>query len=287
MVRALCVAFLLLLSCAPESGFCQGSQARLAVVATTTLIGSIVQEIGGDKIDLITVIPPGTCPGHFDFSPHDVIALEAAQIVLCHGFEGEGFFIDVLHRVQNKDILISTVAIEGNWMVPSVYLQAIDAVCDILTQINPENKKLFLEKKAAYKNKIDQLAQGIQNTAADLRVSEMMVACADMQADFLRWLGFKVSVTYPRPDDFTPVILRQVITESIRSGVVLVVDNLQSGLEAGRVIQENLGCKRIVLTNFPQEFAGKISYIETLQDNVSRLFMAVQSVRSDNGVSIY
>jgi zinc transport system substrate-binding protein len=45
---------------------------RLKVVATTSLIAEIVSDLGGPAVAIATLIPPASCPGHFDIKPDDM-----------------------------------------------------------------------------------------------------------------------------------------------------------------------------------------------------------------------
>jgi zinc transport system substrate-binding protein len=52
----------------------------------------------------------------------------------------------------------------------------------------------------------------------------------------------------------------------------MVVDNLQSGPDAGKGIAETLGAPHVVLTNFPSEKG----YLATLGENVNAVLAASQ-----------
>ena len=55
----------------------------------------------------------------------------------------------------------------------------------------------------------------------------------------------------------------------------MVVDNLQSGPDAGRGIAEALGVPHVILSNFPSENG----YLATLGDNVAAVLAAAGSNR--------
>jgi hypothetical protein len=52
--------------------------------------------------------------------------------------------------------------------------------------------------------------------------------------------------------------------------VIFVVDNLQSGPDAGKGIAETIGVPHVVLTNFPSEKG----YLTTLGENVDAIIAA-------------
>ena len=38
------------------------------VVATTTMIGSMLELLSGEELEIRVLIPPGACPGHFELA---------------------------------------------------------------------------------------------------------------------------------------------------------------------------------------------------------------------------
>ena len=80
------VLFLLLLSACSSAGR-QGSppDGRLQVVATTSIVGDVVGNIGGELIELTVLVPPGGDPHTFEPRPQDIAAVSDAQVVFASG----------------------------------------------------------------------------------------------------------------------------------------------------------------------------------------------------------
>lgn len=249
---------------------------KIKVIASTTLIASILQEVGADRVEVTTIIPAGMCPGHFDIRPADVRALEEARLILKHGFEGEVFVKGILKLIKNSELQKIVLNIKGSWMVPEVYIQAIDKIAQILSQAEPESGGFFKSRARDYKKEVIQAASEIQKKSGELRTDKFKVVCAQMQAEFLDWLGFGIAATYGRPEDFSPRQLKEVIKKAKEENAQLVVDNLQGGSRAGIPIAEELGITHIVLTNFPEPEEGKLSFLRALNGNAGKLFKAIQ-----------
>jgi ABC-type Zn uptake system ZnuABC Zn-binding protein ZnuA len=81
------VLFLLLLLSACSSGGRQGSppDGRLQVVATTSIVGDVVGNIGGELIELTVLVLPGGDPHTFEPRPQDIAAVSDAQVVFASG----------------------------------------------------------------------------------------------------------------------------------------------------------------------------------------------------------
>lgn len=62
---------------------------RLKVVATTNIVGDVVATIGGDAIDLTTLMPVGADPHTFAATPRDIAAIAQADVVFVNGYNME------------------------------------------------------------------------------------------------------------------------------------------------------------------------------------------------------
>ena len=57
------------------------------VVSTHAVLGEFAQIIGEDAIEVVTIIPSGFCPAHYDLCPSDLAAVVDASVILYSGFE--------------------------------------------------------------------------------------------------------------------------------------------------------------------------------------------------------
>ena len=92
-----------LAACAPTS---QGGDDRLRVVATTTQVGSIAAEIGGEAVDLTVLLQPGTEAHDYEMTPADAAAVEDAALVLRSGAGLESWLDDALGTIATDATLV-------------------------------------------------------------------------------------------------------------------------------------------------------------------------------------
>jgi len=69
--------------------------------------------------------------------------------------------------------------------------------------------------------------------------------------------------------------IEELIGLGREAGVSLVIDNLHDNPDAGKPIATELGCKRVVLYNFPGVDESTKTWIDTFKKNVSLLLEAV------------
>src|SRR5262245_9732691 len=75
---------LLAAGCGPATGTPPAGD-RLNVVATFSVLGDVVQNVGGDRIDLHVLVGPGMDAHTFEPSPADTRALAGAALVFENG----------------------------------------------------------------------------------------------------------------------------------------------------------------------------------------------------------
>ena len=101
---ALCLLMLLLASfltgCAQ-----QASSSGLKVVATTTIVGDIARQIGGDRISLTVLLPVGADPHTYEPRPRDVAAIHDAQVIFLNGLELEHSLEPIISANESSPVI--------------------------------------------------------------------------------------------------------------------------------------------------------------------------------------
>ena len=257
------------------SGCSEQDNAKLKVVTSTSLIAQIVERVGGDKVDVVNVIPPGQCPGHFDCTPGDIQKLADADLFLLHGWQGEQFSEELIATADNdKLVSIQVNAQVGqnmNWMTPAVQSDAVDKIVDALIQVDEANSNEYREAADKYKEQITDKAAEIKNELAAINPGSVNVLCADQQAGFVGWAGFNIVSIFGRPETLTPQVVKDLVDIGRADNVVLIIDNMQSGADAGAGIAEELGCNRVILSNFPGGYENTSTWEDTIEYNVELL----------------
>ncbi len=259
------------------SGCSPDENGKLKVVTTTSLLECIVEEVGGDLVDVVNIIPPAQCPGHFDVTPQDMQKLADADIFFLHGWQGEKFTQDLIDSADNPDLTVITAGVAGNWMVPAVHSAAVDEVEAALSQADSANSDSYAAAAEAYKDSIEAKAIEAQARLAPANLGDVRVLCAEKLSGMVAWTGLSVVATYPDPDSMTPALVADLVDQGIENDVTLIVDNLQSGQDAGAGIAEELDCQRIVLTNFPGGFEDTETWAKALDWDIDVILAAVSS----------
>ena len=264
---------LLLGGCSPAG------TSKLKVVTSTSLIAQIVERVGSGGVEVVNIIPPAQCPGHFDVKPGDIQRLADADLFLLHGWQGEMFSQDLVASANNPKLTVVKIDVKvgenDNWMTPPVQLEATDKIVAALCQVDAENSADYQELAIEYKDKVAAKEAEIKAELAEVGLSRVNAICADQQAGFVEWVGLNIVASYSQPDSLTPQVVRELVDTGREAGVSLIIDNLQSGEDAGRGIAEELGCNRIILSNFPGGFDDTETWEKAIDRNIELILGAI------------
>ena len=252
---------------------------KLKVVTSTSLIAQIVERVGDDNVDVVNIIPPAQCPGHFDVKPGDIQRLAEADLFLLHGWQGEKFSQELIASADNSDLSVVTLDIQTtenqNWMVPAVQREAVDIIASALCQVDTEKYAVYQELATECKDKISAKEVAIEAQLAQADPSSVNVICAEMQAGFIKWVGLNIVATYTRDDPDVPQVARELVDKGRVGNVTLLIDNLQSGQDAAKAIAADIGCTRIILSNFPGGFDDTETWEKTIDRNIELILEAI------------
>ncbi len=248
---------------------------KLQVVTSTSLLTYIVEQVGGDRVDVINIVPSAQHPGDFDAKPGDIQKLADADLFLWHGWPGETFVEGLIASADNPGLIAVKIDIKGSWMTPPVQLEAADKVAAALSQIDSESGPAHQKSAGEYRDRVMAKEAEIKARLAGVNPSAVNVVSALWQAGFLEWVGFNVIDTYGDPDSLTPRVVKELVDKGREAKVALIVDNLHSGQNAGAGIAEELGIARVVLLNFPGGFENTETWEKAIQRNVDLLLAAI------------
>jgi len=248
---------------------------KLTVVTSTSLMAQIVERVGGGRVDVVNIVPPAQHPGDFDAKPDDIRKLADADLFLLHSWPGEAFAPGLISAADNPDLTVVKIDILGNWMTPSVQLQAVDEITAILSQEDSQNSAAYRESAAEFKDIIEAKSAEIEAKLTEVNLSAVNVMCAFWQAGFVEWTGLNVVATYGDPDSLTPKVVKELVDKGRAENVTLIIDNLHSGRDAGKAVAEEIGCKRIILSNFPGGFDNTEIWEKAIDRNIELILEAI------------
>jgi ABC-type Zn uptake system ZnuABC Zn-binding protein ZnuA len=166
----LAVAFVLA-GCAAANA--PNEEGGLSVVATTTQVGSIVEEIGADDVALTVLLRPGVETHDFEITPATGAAIEEADLILKSGAGLELWLDDAIGTIGGADrvrdlskgIELRTPDGEADphyWLTAPNAIRMVENARDALAEAAPEAANAIAERAAVLIGRLEEADAAIR-----------------------------------------------------------------------------------------------------------------------------
>lgn len=242
----------------------------LKIIAGTSLIEDIVKDLTDGKAEILTLTPGSSCPGHENAKTQDYVFATNADIMLLHSFQRSlpqiASLLEVVDNGNLQNVILET---HGSWLIPDNQKNASREIALALINSYPQlSKKIEL--------RLQERLDRIDNAEKECRISlehvqGKNVFSAAMQTDFVKWAGLNVFKSYGRMEDMSASTLAEILRSANNIKISGVIDNRQSGGDAGLPLALELGIPHIILSNFPGSSPDVPDYFSLLRHNVKAI----------------
>lgn len=173
---ALAVASIGLVGCAVTDA------ERPSVYVTTNILGDVVSEIVGDRLEVVTLMAPGADPHSFELSAQQAAGLRDAELIVANGLgleEGlaqhveaasvEGVpVVEVGDHVEVLEYAAGAGADPHFWTDPAQMILAVDALAPTLADLAGDGRVDVLEAAAEYRERLTMLDEQMAASFAQI-----------------------------------------------------------------------------------------------------------------------
>lgn len=147
----------------------------IKVVATIAPLQEMVKAVGGDRVIVSVLIPPGAEPHSFEPSPSQMVQMAEADLLVKNGAGLEFWMDKVLQSNENLTVVDTSEGVriirEGEgaedphiWLSPRNSQLQVENICRGLMEIDPENGDYYLQNRDRYLQKLRSLDQDFNRT---------------------------------------------------------------------------------------------------------------------------
>ncbi|MFC5049461.1 metal ABC transporter solute-binding protein, Zn/Mn family [Rubritalea spongiae] len=186
MTGAVALGIVGLNSCNKQVSIWQ-DEAKINVVATSTMVTDLVQVIGGDKVEVIGMMKSGVDPHSYEQTASDVAAMNTADVIFYSGLHLEGHVQEGLEKraAKGDDVYAVTKNMSKEelvqpeeefasyadphvWGDPELWAKTIDVVVEGLAKESPEFSAEFKERGESYRVELLKLKEWSKNRIAEV-----------------------------------------------------------------------------------------------------------------------
>ncbi len=164
-------AVLMLSGCEAESGPAVAAGGKPLVLCTTTMIEDMARQVGGDRVLVIGIMPPGTDPHVYEPRPDDSLLMKKASLILYNGLLLEGRMVAMIERAGTKAVALAEdprIKVRGSetnqgapdphcWWNVRYFMIYTERARDALIRMDPAGEPGYRERAERYLDALREL----------------------------------------------------------------------------------------------------------------------------------
>lgn len=167
---------------------------KVNIVTTIAQIGEPLSVIGGDRVNVESLMGPSVDPHLYKATHGDIKKIEDADIAFYNGLNLEANMVDIFNEIaKTKPVLAVGEVISAEnlleddqgavdphiWFELNLWQQALDAAVEELKAYSPEDADFFEKNKQTYFNELVQVKQDAEKLADIPKSKRILVTAHD------------------------------------------------------------------------------------------------------------
>jgi zinc transport system substrate-binding protein len=259
---------------------------KIKVIASITPLADFVKQVGGERVDVKLLLPPGASPHIFEPTPKTINAVSNAKVFVKIG-AGLEFWAEKIIKASGNQNLIIVDSSSGIpllrephshspsgtdphiWLDPVIASSIVAKIEKALIEADPQGAEFYKRNASMYKKKLSQLNNYISAKVKTFRTKEY-VTFHPAWNYFSKRYGLIVSgVIEESPGkEPTPKHLEKIIKEINRIGSRVVFVEPQFNPKIAEVIAKESNARVLVLDPIGGQ-KGRETYIDMMKYNIS------------------
>ncbi|PKM72406.1 MAG: ABC transporter substrate-binding protein [Firmicutes bacterium HGW-Firmicutes-16] len=269
---------------------------KVKVSVTFNALCEFAEAVGGDKVEVSTIIPAGTEPHDFEPKAQDLVGLSSAQVFVYNGLGMEAWVEDTIAAAGNKNLIVVDASkdvtpitnanedeiSEHGQYDPHIWLSLkcaeteVLSIKDALVKADPSNKDYYEANCADYISKLESLYNEYAEKFGT--VSDKMFVTGHAAFGYLcRDFGLTQKSVEDVFAEGEPSA--QQLTELVKyckqAGVTTIFAEEMASPEVSETLASEVGAR--VETIYTIESAeDDMSYLERMENNLNKIYASLE-----------
>lgn len=289
----------MLLSLCLLIGYSGSGIAKTKVVTSFSILADFVTQVGGDKVEVQSIIPLGGDPHHWEATSREAANIANADILFYNGM-GLELWLDKLVESAAKDSLHKVVLSQGLTPLPGVThdihnhesgdphfwldvqyaIHYVKVITETLVGVDPANKEYYQKRTQAYLDKLIDLDDWLVEQVASIPQENRKIVSYHDSFNYLAHrygltvVGFVVNNPDREPSPRDLGNLTKALAGQKRK-IIFTEPQVGSGQRYAEVLAKEVGGK--VYTLYSDSLTPEVStYLDMMYFNGKTLVEALQ-----------
>ena len=271
------IIFVLLLTVIYNCGK-KDDDTRINIVVTIPPQAEFVRAVGGDKVSVSVLVPPGANPHTYEPTPAQLKSISEADIyyIVGSGIEFELTWVKKLKGINHDMVVIDgsegIELIDGDphiWLSPKNAIIMVNNLCEGLIKIDPDNSKYYEANKDRYIVRLRNLDNEIMEKLSGIN-NRRFIVYHPSWAYFCHDYNLTQIPIEQEGKDPTAQTIEEVIKEARSFGIDVVFVSPQHSTRSAEVIADEIGGETVPINPLSE------NYIENIKNVADKLAEALK-----------
>jgi zinc transport system substrate-binding protein len=239
---------------------------KIGVVVTILPQAEFVESVGGEKVTVTVMVPPGQDPHTYAPTFSQLVAVKQAKLYaeVGSGIDFELAYMDSIVQA-NRNMLVVDCSkgielIENDphiWLSPRNAKIMVENICDGLIQVDPQDRDYYIQNENEYLAKLDKLDTDISSNLTAITNRWFIVfhpAWAYFARDYnLTQLAIEIEGKTPSPKD-----IADVVQEAKEHSIKVVFASPEFDIRSAQTIAEAIGGRVALIDPLARDYINNL-----------------------------
>lgn len=244
---------------------------------------TFVKKVGGDNVEVITMIPPGYSPANYAPTPKELMQFSDAEIYFTIGVPTEK--ANILPGVEsfNEDMKVVSLQDEVEkvyparyfspesrdphiWMSPKRVIVMIDTIEEELSAMDPQNEEYYKSNAEKYKNELYRLDEQLKEITGDITNRTFFIFHPSL-GYFADDYNLNMYALEKDGKDATPKTLQEMVDIAKEENIKVIFYQAEIDSKQTTAFAEEIGGKSLKLDPLSADY---ISNLENIAETFSQ-----------------
>lgn len=241
----------------PHAAFSENdSSDKIKVAATISPLADMVRAVGGDRVEVTVVVPPGAEPHTFEPTPSLMVDLAQTDLYVMNGAGLEYWMGQLLAAKEDLKVVDSARGINllqnGRESDPHIWLSLrnaaiqVENICTGLSELDPENRDYYARNKDDYLKELKALDEEFNHSFAAAR-TRIFVVHHPAWSYFARDYGLEQVPLMENEKEPGPKYLSRVIDLARENNITTIFIEPQFNPKSAEVIAREMSARVVSL----------------------------------------
>jgi zinc transport system substrate-binding protein len=250
---------------------------QVRVVTTIIPLGEFAKAVGGDRVAVSVLVPPGADPHTFELSPSQIREVANADAYMENGVGLESWMGNIL-KVNSHMLVVDTsrgVSLIGGeaasagstrtmdahiWLSPRNAMSQVQNICDGLISLDPAGKDYYINNRDSYITKLKELDAYLNKTFAGTEKKKFVVL-HPAWVYFARDYGLEQISIEAEEKEPGPRYLAEVVDVARANNITTVFVEPQYNPKMAEVIAKEIGGKVVSIDDLSPDYIDNLKSV--------------------------